>query len=177
MHLNPYGEDAVNMAADLANRRPTSAEELTARCRAAGLTLHSPATPQDLDRILDALDMWEKVVDATDEHERANLVNAMLAASTAHPRLTNHADDGWHVHYREEHRHVGPLLSGLISMGTALHLAGRGMHRLQRCAATECTTIYADTSRTGRQRYCSPRCANRDAVRRHRARTAFATPL
>ncbi|MFD0851655.1 CGNR zinc finger domain-containing protein, partial [Actinomadura adrarensis] len=29
-----------------------------------------------------------------------------------------------------------------------------------------------DTSRTGRQRYCSQRCANRDAVRRHRARTA-----
>lgn len=118
-----------------------------------------------------------QVVDTADEQERANLVNAMLAASAAHPRLSNHADDGWHIHYREEHRHVGPLLFGLISMGTALHLAGRSMHRLRRCATTECTTIFADTSRTGRQRYCSPRCANRDAVRRHRARTAFVAPL
>jgi len=177
MHLNPYGEDAVNLAADLANQRPTSAEELTDRCRAAGLTLHTPATPQDLEHTLHALDMWEKAVDTTDEHERANLVNAMLAASTAHPRLTNHTDDGWHVHYRDEHQPAGPLLYGLISMGTALHLAGRGMHRLRRCEATECTMIFADTSRTARQRYCSPRCANRDAVRRHRARTAFAAPL
>nr|BFE82193.1 hypothetical protein GCM10020093_047940 [Planobispora longispora] len=61
------------------------------------------------------------------------------------------------------------MLSALISVGTALHLVGRGMHRLRRCAAGECATIFADTSRTGRQRYCSQRCANRDAVRRHRA--------
>ncbi|MFF3147864.1 CGNR zinc finger domain-containing protein, partial [Streptomyces sp. NPDC057927] len=47
MHLNPYGEDAVNLAADLANRRPAGAEELADRCRAAGLVLESPATPQD----------------------------------------------------------------------------------------------------------------------------------
>ncbi|GGS19861.1 hypothetical protein GCM10010252_69130 [Streptomyces aureoverticillatus] len=58
-------------------------------------------------------------------------------------------------------------------MGTALHLTGRGMHRLGRCAVAECDTVFADTSRTGRQRYCSQRCATRDAVRRHRAR---ATP-
>jgi predicted RNA-binding Zn ribbon-like protein len=32
--------------------------------------------------------------------------------------------------------------------------------------------VYADLSRTGRQRYCSPTCANRDAVRRHRARAS-----
>ncbi|MEV8637008.1 CGNR zinc finger domain-containing protein [Streptosporangium sp. NPDC051023] len=33
-----------------------------------------------------------------------------------------------------------------------------------------CETIFTDTSRTARQRYCSQPCANRDAVRRHRAR-------
>lgn len=46
MHLNPYGEDAVNLAADLANRRPTGVEELAERCRAAGLVLENPATPR-----------------------------------------------------------------------------------------------------------------------------------
>ncbi|MGY5047048.1 CGNR zinc finger domain-containing protein [Streptomyces sp. 900105755] len=155
----------MNLAADLANRRPTSA---------AGLVLHSPATPQDLDDTLDTLDRGERIVDAADGNERAHQVNAMLAASTSHPRLTDHADSGWHVHYRDDDHSVGRLLSALFAMGTALHLAGRGMHRLQRCAVTECTTIFADTSRTGRQRYCSLRCANRDAVRRHRARTSSA---
>ncbi len=47
------------------------------------------------------------------------------------------------------------------------------MHRLPRCETTECGTAFADTSRTGRQRYCSLRCANRDAVRRHRARATL----
>ncbi|MYQ89707.1 MULTISPECIES: CGNR zinc finger domain-containing protein [unclassified Streptomyces] len=172
MHLNPYGQDVVDLAADLANRRPASAEELAERCRAAGLVVDLPVTPQDLDRTQDVLDAWEKAVDADGEHERAELLNRMLAAAAACPRLTDHAGDGWHLHYRDDGQSLGSLLSALISVGTALHLAGRGMHRLRRCAVTECTTIFADTSRTGRQRYCSPRCANRDAVRRHRARAA-----
>ncbi|WP_326763814.1 CGNR zinc finger domain-containing protein [Streptomyces sp. NBC_01591] len=172
MHLNPYGEDVVNLAADLANLRPTSADELADRCRAAGLVVELPVTPQDLDRTHEVLDAWEKAVDADDEHERAEMLNRMLAAAAAYPRLTDHADDGWHLHYRDDRQPLGSLLFSLISVGTALHLAGRGMHRLRRCAVTECTTIFADTSRTGRQRYCSQRCANRDAVRRHRARAA-----
>ncbi|MFJ2922096.1 CGNR zinc finger domain-containing protein [Streptomyces sp. NPDC087307] len=172
MHLNPYGEDVVNLAADLANRRPASAEELADRCRAAGLVVDLPVTPRDLDRTRDVLDVWEEAVDADDEDERAELLNRMLPAAAAYPRLTDHAGDGWHLHYRDDGQPLGSLLSALISVGTALHLAGRGMHRLRRCAVTECTTIFADTSRTGRQRYCSPRCANRDAVRRHRARAA-----
>ncbi|MER6141271.1 CGNR zinc finger domain-containing protein [Streptomyces sparsogenes] len=170
MHLNPYGEDAVNLAADLANRRPADADELAARCRAAGLVWDHPVTPEDLDRTLAVLDAWEQVVDAPGESERAELVNRMLAAAAAHPRLTDHSGGGWHLHYRDDHQPLGSVLSSLISVGTALHLAGRGMHRLRRCAVSECPTIFADTSRTGRQRYCSQRCANRDAVRRHRAR-------
>jgi predicted RNA-binding Zn ribbon-like protein len=170
VHLNPYGADAVNLAADLANRRPATAEELADRCRAAGLVLECPVTPQDLDRTRAALEAWEKVVDAADERERAELVNRMLAASAAHPRLTDHAGSGWHLHYRDDRQPLGSVLFSLISVGTALHLVGRGMHRLRRCAVTECTTIFADTTRTGRRRYCSQRCANRDAVRRHRAR-------
>ncbi|MPY63629.1 CGNR zinc finger domain-containing protein [Streptomyces spongiae] len=176
MNLNPYGEDAVKLATDLANRRPADAEELADRCRAAGLVLELPVTPRDFDHALEALEAWETVVDATDEHERAALINRMLAAATAYPRMTNHAGTGWHLHYRDERLPLGSQLLSLISVGTALHLAGRGMHRLRRCAVTECTTIFADTSRTGRQRYCSPRCANRDAVRRHRARTAPSAP-
>ncbi|MEV0588603.1 CGNR zinc finger domain-containing protein [Nonomuraea sp. NPDC050310] len=169
MRFNPYGEDAVNLAADLANRRPATAQELADRCRAAGLVLERPATPEDVDRVHAVLERWEKVVDAAGEHERAELVNRMLAESAAYPRLTDHAGTGWHLHYRDDRQSLGSVLFALISVGTALHLVGRGMHRLGRCAVTECATIFADTSRTGRQRYCSPRCANRDAVRRHRA--------
>ncbi|MGW0421287.1 CGNR zinc finger domain-containing protein [Streptomyces sp. NPDC003015] len=172
MHLNPYGEDPVKLAADLANRRPVDVTELADRCRAAGVALDGPVTARDLARTGEVLDAWEKVVDAMDEKERAGLLNRMLATAAAYPRMTDHMGTGWHLHYRDEGQSLGDVLCSLISVGTALHLTGRGMHRLRRCEVTECVTIFADTTRTGRQRYCSHRCANRDAVRRHRARTA-----
>ncbi|MDT0322275.1 CGNR zinc finger domain-containing protein [Streptomyces millisiae] len=172
MMLNPYGEDAVNLAADLANRRPESATELADRCRAAGLVLERRVTPEDLGRARAALDAWEGIVDAHGEQERADLLNRMLAEAAAYPRLTSHLGTGWHLHYRDAEQPLGSVLFTLFAVGTALHLTGRGMHRLRRCEVTECHTAFADTSRTGRQRYCSHRCANRDAVRRHRARAA-----
>jgi predicted RNA-binding Zn ribbon-like protein len=170
VHLNPYGADAVNLAADLANRRPVSAAELAERCRAAGLVVPGPVTPADLGGLLATLDAWQALVDAEDEQERAGRLNRMLADAAAYPRLTNHAG-GWHLHYRDAGQPLAAVLAALIAVGTALHLTGRGMHRLRRCALAGCPTIFADTSRTGRQRYCSTRCSNVDAVRRHRRKT------
>ncbi|GAA4837964.1 CGNR zinc finger domain-containing protein [Kitasatospora terrestris] len=172
MHLNPYGDGAVNLAADLANRRPGTPEELAERCDAAGLVLEGPLCQADLDRTLALLDTWEGVVDAPDERQRAERLNRLLAVTASHPRLTDHADGGWHLHYRDDHLPLAAVLSSLIAVGTAFHLVGRGMHRLGRCAVTECPTIFADTTRTGRRRYCSQKCANRDAVRRHRTTRA-----
>jgi hypothetical protein len=54
---NPYGEDAVNLAADLANRRPASADDLSDRCRAQA-----------------ALNAWEGIVEAAGEQDRADLL-------------------------------------------------------------------------------------------------------
>ncbi|GAB1818191.1 CGNR zinc finger domain-containing protein [Herbidospora sp. RD11066] len=169
MRLNPYGADVVNFAAELANHPPATAGELAERCRAAGLVLERPVEPADLDHTLAVTGEWIAVVDAADDKERADRLNDMLARSAAHPRLTDHAH-GWHLHYRDDRQPLGAVLFALISVGTALHLVNRGMDRLGRCAATGCERIFADTSRTARQRYCSQPCANRDAVRRHRAR-------
>jgi predicted RNA-binding Zn ribbon-like protein len=176
MHLNPYGADAVLLAVNLVTRPAHSPEELAERCEESGvesrLVRERRVTAADLAAVRIALDEWLQVVDAKDEQTRVDLVNAMLAKYTEHPRLTNHAGDGWHMHYRPDKVPVGRLVATLISTGTALHLAGRGITRLGRCATDGCDNVYADLSRTGRQRYCSPACANRDAVRRHRARSA-----
>ncbi|WP_072691254.1 CGNR zinc finger domain-containing protein [Rhodococcus marinonascens] len=170
MHLNPYGEHAVTLAADLTNRPPESTEELVTRCVESGLVVDFPVSDHDLSEVLAILDRWTLIVDTTAEEARAEQINLMLAKASAYPRMTNHANDGWHLHYRDDQHSLAGVLEALISMGTALHLVGRGMHRLSRCTLAECNVIYVDTSRNGRQRYCSPRCANRDAVRRHRAR-------
>lgn len=173
MQLNPYGEDAVNLAVELANRPPVSVEDLVARCRGAGVVVDMPVGRHDLTATLDLVDRWCEVVDERDERLRAALLNRLLAEASAYPRLTDHTGH-WHLHYRDEDISLGAVLRAIVSVGSALHLAGRGMHRVGRCDLPECPHVYADTSRTGRQRYCSARCANRDAVRRHRARSAVA---
>jgi len=100
------------------------------------------------------------------------LLNAQMARVAAYPRLTDHDGEGWHLHYRDGDEALPRVLSAVISVGTSLHLVTRGMSRLGRCAAEPCRNVVVDVTRNGRQRYCSVRCANRAAVRRHRARGA-----
>ena len=175
MQLNPYGEDAVRFAVGMVEDPPVTPRELARRCRAAGFAVGVAAKDQDVQRLGVFMERWVEVVDAADEHERTDRLNRMLARHAAYPRMTNHTGDGWHLHYRDEHLDVADVVAALISVGTAMHLTGRGMHRLSRCVLPECHRIVADMSRNGRQRYCSPACANRDAVRRHRARTTTRT--
>lgn len=170
MHLNPYGEDPVRLALDLAGHPPRTAAELGRRCAAAGVVVDAKPTPEDLHEVERFLALWLGVVDADAPQVRAERLNRLLAQSSGYPRLTNHAADGWHIHYRDPDLSLAGVLRALISVGTALHLTGRGMTRLRRCALDECRAPFADFSRGGRQRYCSPSCANRDAVRRHRAK-------
>jgi len=104
--------------------------------------------------------------------ECAVLLNAQMAAVAAYPRLTDHDGEGWHLHYRDDNQVLSSVLRAVISVGTSLHLVTRGMHRLGRCASEPCAHVVVDVTRNGRRRYCSVRCANRAAVRRHRERAA-----
>ena len=172
VHLNPYGEDPVRLAVDLTSSPPRTPEELAGRCAAAGVVVERPASARDLAEMTAFLDRWLTVVDTPDHRRRAELLNVLLAESSSSPRLTDHAGDGWHLHYRDADLSLAGVLRALISVGTALHLTGRGMDRLHRCALADCARPFADFSRGGKQRYCSPPCANRDAVRRHRAKVS-----
>ena len=175
MHLNPYGEYAVLMAGSLANDWPEDRDGIIQRTRDFGMTMRFPEGPDDHPGTREVIDRWLTVVDARTDVERAQLLNALMQEAAAYPRLTDHNGEGWHLHYRDEDDSVPHVLLAVISVGTALHLTTRGMHRLARCAAGEtpgdpCRNVVVDVTRNGRQRYCSVRCANRDAVRRHRAR-------
>ena len=169
MYINPYGADPVTLAADLCNRRPRTTRELVDRCRESGVTIDRTASDADLAEVDGFLDEWLVVVDTSDPRGRAEVLNALLAQHSAPPRITDH-DGHWHVHYRADDVSFARLLTTMFSVGTALHLTSRGIDRLARCAADDCERVFADVSRNGRQRYCSPRCTNRSAVRRHRAR-------
>jgi hypothetical protein len=168
--LNPYGEDSVRLATSLTSASPLTADELTERCTEAGVVMDGAVQAADLADVELFLSQWLEVVDAKSPQLRARLLNGLLAQSSSFPRLTDHAGNGWHIHYRDAGLQWAGVLRALISVGTALHLTGRGMDRLGRCALAECGNAFGDFTRAGRQRYCSPTCANRDAVRRHRAK-------
>ncbi|MFE6686317.1 CGNR zinc finger domain-containing protein [Streptomyces sp. NPDC057743] len=172
MQQNPYGEDPVRLMVQLATTPPRTPEELAERCLAAGMAIDRPVSEGDLAEVLEFIPRWLAVADAGTDAQRATLLNALLASASAHPRVTDHADGGWHIHYRDDGLGLGAVVRAVVSVGTALHLTGRGMDRLGRCALAECGRVYADFTRGGRQRYCCHACANRDAVRRHRARRA-----
>lgn len=172
MHLNPYGEYSVLMAASLANEWPSDREGIESRTREYGMTMEFPENDDDYVGVRRVLDEWLEIVDANVPAERAALLNQQLATAAAYPRLTDHDGEGWHLHYRDDVQELPFVLRAVIGVGTALHLVTRGMHRLGRCAAEDCDRVMVDVTRNGRQKYCSVQCANRSAVRRHRARYA-----
>jgi predicted RNA-binding Zn ribbon-like protein len=171
MQLNPYGEYAVLLAASLANDWPEDRNGIIARTREFGMTMRFPRRPEDHCGVRDVIDEWLTVVDADSADTRAGLLNHSMAEVAAYPRLTDHDGEGWHLHYRDEGQALPEVLRAVVGVGTSLHLVTRGMHRLSRCAAEPCRAVVVDTTRNGRQRYCSVRCANRAAVRRHRDRS------
>lgn len=174
MHLNPYGEYAVLFAASLANDWPDSRGGIVARAREHGMTMAFPQAPGDHTEVRTVVDRWLAVADATDPARRAELLNEMMKDAAAYPRLTDHDQEGWHLHYRDGGQSLAEVLLAVFSVGTALHLTTRGMTRLRRCEAgvapgDPCRNVVVDITRNGRQRFCSVRCGNRAAVRRHRA--------
>ncbi|KJL28674.1 CGNR zinc finger domain-containing protein [Microbacterium oxydans] len=172
MHLNPYGEYAVLLAVSLANDWPVDRAGIEERTLDMGMTMTFPPASDDHAQIRAVIDDWLRIVDEPDHDARALLLNEQLATAAAYPRLTNHDGEGWHLHYRDDVESLPFVLRAIISLGTSLHLVTRGMSRLGRCEAAPCTNVVADVTRNGRQRFCSVRCANRAAVRRHRARAS-----
>lgn len=170
MHLNPYGEYAVLLAASLANDWPSSRAGIITRTAQFGMTIRTLSLPGDHLGVRGVIDEWVTVVDADSDAAKAALLNLMMAKAAAYPRLVDHDLDGWHLHYRDDRQTLPEVLRSVIAVGTSLHLATRGMHRLSRCASEPCRNVITDITRNGRQRYCSVRCGNRASVRRHRDR-------
>lgn len=170
MHLNPYGTYAVELAASLANDWPADRASIEARTREFGMTMRFDEHASDYGGTRRVIDEWLRVVDAPTPEARADILNAQMADAAAFPQLVNHDDEGWHLHYRDDRQSLPGVLRSVIPVGTALHLTTRGVTRLGRCEAAPCENVVVDVTRNGRQRYCSVRCANRAAVRRHRAR-------
>ncbi|MEU3934453.1 CGNR zinc finger domain-containing protein [Streptomyces sp. NPDC029044] len=108
------------------------------------------------------------VFEAVSQDERCEMVNALLADGAGRVYLTSHDGLRPHLHFAPDGKDVQSRVRAVTAGGLAIFAMEAEGRRLGVCALDSCQTAFADTSRNGRRAYCSARCANTDAVRRHR---------
>jgi predicted RNA-binding Zn ribbon-like protein len=106
--------------------------------------------------------------EASSEAERCASINTLLADGARSVYLTTHDDLRPHLHFTPDGQDLQSRVKAVTAGGLAIFTMEADGERLGVCALDTCRTVFADTSRNGRRTYCSPRCANTDAVRRHR---------
>lgn len=103
--------------------------------------------------------------------EAAARVSALLAPHAVRLSVSTHDGHRPHLHFDD----AGQDLAGRLRLNSLGALAGvlaasGDQHRLGGCAGAACCRVFVDRSRSARQRFCSPACANRATVAAHRAR-------
>ncbi|MGM1063747.1 CGNR zinc finger domain-containing protein [Saccharothrix sp. Mg75] len=182
MHFNPYGGTAAQLAAALVNTvaadpRPDApgpdAATLLELLREQG---YKPLGALDA-RQARELTRWAARLSPVFDHtpDRVALVNALLAEAAARPYVSTHDDRPPHLHFAPEDAPTPDRVRAFTAAGLA-HVVCEDPGRLGRCARPGCAVVYVDTSRNGRRRYCTTRCANRVHVAAHRAGTPGDTP-
>ncbi|MFG3078428.1 CGNR zinc finger domain-containing protein [Streptomyces sp. NPDC048225] len=169
MQFDSYGGEAARLAADLVNLteapRPADLEPLLA---AHGVVNRRLTAAQ-----AESVWTWSRRLAACfgrrDLDERCDAVNSLLADASSSPRISLH-DGRPHLHYSATGADPAAHVRAVTAAGLAYVICSADAGRLGRCARRECALAFVDTSRNGRRAYCSVRCANNDAVARHRAR-------
>ncbi|ONI86671.1 hypothetical protein ALI22I_23870 [Saccharothrix sp. ALI-22-I] len=170
MHFNPYGGAAAELAAALVNADPdSSADTLLDLLREHD---YRPVTTLDADEARQLTDWAARLSPVFDRTpDQIALVNDLLAEAAAKPYISTHDGRAPHLHFASEHLPTPHRLRAFTAAGLA-HAVCEDPSRLGRCDRSGCDTVYIDTSRNGRRRYCTTRCANRVHVADHRTRTA-----
>lgn len=164
MHFNHYGGLGADVAVSMINASELSADLLREHDLLVG----------ELDATqLESLTEWagrlRPVFTESDMDAVVDLVNELLADSASKPYVSQHDGRAPHLHYASEHDDAVGRLRALTAAGLA-HLLCEDPQRLGHCGRSDCEVVYVDTSRNGRRRFCSTRCANRTRVAEHRDR-------
>jgi predicted RNA-binding Zn ribbon-like protein len=167
-------ECALRSAVDLVNSAVepdtlTSLEQLDAWYDGYGYTGRHDRDDAELQAVR-ALRSELRALLTSDRDVAALRANEMLAQERALPQLVRHGSLDWHIHA------VGPdaPLVRQIVVETAMAMVDvirtGELSRLSVCADEHCDGLVLDLSRNRSRRFCSIRCANRNAAAAFRAR-------
>jgi predicted RNA-binding Zn ribbon-like protein len=182
----PFSHDTAHSLAclvDLVNSAPAAGGDellpdvaaLTAFVARHRVSEVGPLSEQDLAQVHALRDRVRPLFSCADDREAALLVNSLVSQATVTPRLTDHDDYDWHVHYFTSGASLADHLAVDGGMAFAQVVAAGERERLRTCAAPDCGHVLVDLSRNRSKRYCDARtCGNRlhVAAYRERQRTA-----
>jgi predicted RNA-binding Zn ribbon-like protein len=170
MQFNTYTVAGARIACWLANHVHADAAQLGEVL--ASYDVHEPVPTDAHAR---ALHSWGQrlraVFEAAALADKAAATDGLLVAARCTPRLVSHAPGlPFHLHYAPVQTDLAARVKALTAAGLG-HLIDNGFgERLRSCERAGCMTAFIDTSRNGRRKFCSVRCANQVNVARHRAR-------
>lgn len=126
-------------------------------------------TPAELDQVR-ALGGPLRSLLTAPRDEMVAMINDILAAATAVPRLVRHDALDWHIHAVPANAPLATRIQVETAMGLIDVIRADETSRLGVCADAGCDDLVLDLSRNRRKRYCSTTCANRNAVAAYRSR-------
>ncbi|MFD9906583.1 CGNR zinc finger domain-containing protein [Streptomyces sp. NPDC059063] len=146
----------------------TDADDPSALLAAHGVVDHA-LTPAQARDVRDWARRLADCFGPQDLAHRCATLNRLLEEASSRPYIALH-DGTPHFHYSAPGADPAAHVRALTAAGLAYIVCHADAHRLGRCARAGCGLAFVDTSRAGRRTYCSVRCANNDAVARHRSR-------
>ena len=123
---------------------------------------------EELDDVAAVVDDLRAVFALTDRDRAAARLNELLARHGAVPQLVRHEGWDWHLHADRVDDTWANWLASSAALALAARLAARDDVPWGTCADRDCDRAFLDDGHGARRRYCSPTCATRERVRRHR---------
>ena len=165
-------EDAVKLALKLIRSRPLARwpEELVTWADLTPILTEAelpaePGAPKDLEAVRALRDRLVVPLLSSSDAEAADALNALVELYELRPYLGERG-----IRYTGRDSGLSTDLAALLVPGL-MQARSRGLTRyIGICADNTCDTAFLDQTKAKRRRYCSPQCATRARVTRHRER-------
>lgn len=165
-------EDAVQLALRLVRSRPLGRwpeelvtwEDLTPILTEAKL-IEEPGTSKDLEAVRALRDRLVIPLLSSSDVEAADALNSLVKIYGLQPKLDERG-----VHHSGKDNKLDTNLAALLVPALMQGRARGLIKRIGVCADSACDTAFLDQTKAKRRRYCSPQCATRARVARHRER-------
>lgn len=170
MQHTPYGGGGAQLAAAVVNAGPDAPpatyEDLIEEYDYRGT---DPVTAGEARELNDWAARLRRLFDEPGQAARVDLANELLAVVAARPYISQHHGRPPHFHYAPSGAPTAQRIKAYTAVGLAQAVC-EDSGRVGSCGRDGCVTVFVDTSRNGRRRFCSPECANRSHVAAHRQR-------